>query len=257
MILHAHWQGSHHSSRPVLVWLHGFLGSSADWLPVQSGFSDWPQLSIDLPGHGGSRAQQISDFDQQSARLTATLHHHRIRRYWLIGYSLGGRIAMFHACRHSGAELAGLVVESAHHGLNADDRAHRLAADRRWATRFCQQPLHQTLDEWYRQPVFADLSAAQRQQLISLRSHNHPQALASMLLATSLAKQPNLLPELQRLPCPVYSLCGEQDAKFSQLARQAALPCDAIPAAGHNAHRANPGAFGRLLAQKLSLEEST
>lgn len=257
MILHAHWQGCHHHSRPALVWLHGFLGSSADWLPVQARFSDWPQLSVDLPGHGGSSAQQISDFEQLSVRLNATLHHHRIRRYWLIGYSLGGRIAMFHACRHAGAELTGLVVESAHYGLSADDKVSRLAADQRWAERFCQQPLRQTLDAWYRQPVFAELSEAQRQQLISLRSNNHPQALASVLLATSLAKQPNLLPELQRLACPVHLLCGEEDVKFSQLARRAALPYDTIPAAGHNAHRANPVAFGRLLAQKITLEEST
>ena len=256
MILHARWQGSHHDDRPVLVWLHGFLGNSADWQPVQARFGDRPQLSIDLPGHGGSSAQPISDFDRLSVRLNATLHHHRIRRYWLIGYSLGGRIAMFHACRHAGEELTGLVVESAHPGLNAGDRAYRLAADQRWAARFCQQPLRQTLDEWYRQPVFAELNEAQRQQLISLRSNNHPQALAAMLLATSLAKQPDLLPELQRLACPVHSLCGEQDVKFSQLARRAALPYDTIPAAGHNAHRANPAIFGRLLAQKLTLEES-
>ncbi len=257
MILHAHWQGSHRNSRPVLVWLHGFLGSSADWRPVQAAFSDWPQLSIDLPGHGGSSAQQISGFEQLSARLNATLDYHRIRRYWLIGYSLGGRIAMFHACRYAGAELAGLIVESAHYGLSAEEKAQRRRADQRWATQFCQQPLSRTLDQWYRQPVFADLSEPQRRQLISLRSHNHPQALADMLLATSLAKQPELLPEVQRLGCPVHALCGEQDAKFRQLAQRAALPYDTVPAAGHNAHRANPSAFGHLLAKKLTLEEST
>lgn len=252
MMLHARWQGSHHADRPVLVWLHGFLGNGDDWQPVQACFDDWPQLSIDLPGHGGSCAQRVDDFDQLSALLTATLHSHQVQRYWLIGYSLGGRVAMFYACRHAASGLQGVIVEGAHYGLHSlTARRERLANDRCWAEKFCLQPLGQTLDEWYRQPVFADLTEEQRRQLIHLRSNNHPQTLASMLLATSLARQPCLLPELQSLT-RLYCLCGEHDSKFRQLAEQALLPFASVPAAGHNAHRANPQAFAALLARRLS-----
>lgn len=252
MMLHARWQGEHRSDRPTLVWLHGFLGSGREWQPVQDFFRDWPQLSIDLPGHGGSRAQQVSGFEQLSARLNATLRQHRIQRYWLIGYSLGGRAALYHACRYADSSLAGVVVEGAHFGLaSPHERAQRLADDRHWASLLRQQPLGDTLHKWYRQPVFADLREPQRQQLIALRADNDPQALAAMLLNTSLARQPYLLPEIQRLPVFHY-LCGEHDLKFQRLAAGAGLPVTTIPAAGHNAHRACPQAFAAALAQKLN-----
>ncbi|MFU9136826.1 2-succinyl-6-hydroxy-2,4-cyclohexadiene-1-carboxylate synthase [Erwinia tasmaniensis] len=252
MILHAQWRGKHVSDRPVLVWLHGFLGSGAEWLSVQHYFPDSPQLSIDLPAHGGSRAQRVAGFEQLSERLTATLRFHRVKRYWLIGYSLGGRVALYHACRHGGSDLLGLTVEGGHVGLTTDEeRQQRRENDRAWAKRFRQQPLERTLDGWYRQPVFADLREPERQALIALRRNNHPQALAEMLMATSLAVQPDLRPDIAQLTCPLQYLCGEQDRRFSALAEQADIPYETLPAAGHNAHRANPQAFARRLAQRL------
>ncbi|WP_034916073.1 2-succinyl-6-hydroxy-2,4-cyclohexadiene-1-carboxylate synthase [Erwinia sp. 9145] len=253
MILHARWQGRHRQNRPVLVWLHGFLGSGAEWQAVQNHFTDWPQLSVDLPGHGGSYAQRVDGFETLSQRLAATLRFHHVERYWLIGYSLGGRVALYHACRHGDNHLAGVAVEGAHTGLGSDEeRRLRLAHDTQWSARFRQQPLGATLRAWYCQPVFADLSEAQRQILIRLRLHNHPDGLAAMLLATSLAHQPDLQPALARLSCPFLYLCGEHDHKFQRLARQAALPVALVSHAGHNAHRANPLAFARHLAGALS-----
>lgn len=252
MILHARWQGHHHSSKPVLVWLHGFLGSAADWQEVQQTFSDWPLLSIDLPGHGGSAARSVSGFDELCQRLTATLQAHEVDRYWLIGYSLGGRVAMYYACRAAHSGLLGMVIEAAHPGLSAvSDRLTRQRDDRRWAERFSAQPLRLSLAQWYAQPLFAELSARQRQHLIDARATSYAPALAAMLNATSLSQQPDLLPELQQFRLPFHYLCGEWDHKFQQLARQKTLPLCTIAAAGHNSHRANPAAFSWQLARIL------
>lgn len=256
MILHACWQGKRRPDRPVLVWLHGLLGSARDWQPVQSLLADWPQLAIDLPGHGGSQAHQVGGFISLSESINQTLHHYHVGHYWLIGYSLGGRVALYHACRHAGTELQGLVVEGAHFGLNdPTQRQQRQAHDARWADEFRTQPLAQTLDAWYRQPVFARLTGQQRDALIAARCGNHPAAIASMLQATSLSQQPCLLAELRQLQRPISYFCGEHDQKFRQLAQQASLSCTPIPAAGHNAHRENPVAFAALLAQRLHSEE--
>lgn len=257
MILHARWQGKHSGSEPVLVWLHGLLGNAEEWREVQRFTGDRPQLSIDLPGHGGSQAQLTSGFDALSAALRHTLHYHRVRRYWLIGYSLGGRLAMYHACRHADAGLEGVVVEGGHPGLGcSEQRVLRLEQDNRWARRFREQPLADTLEAWYQQPVFASLTPHQRTALIKKRLNNHPAAVAATLLATSLAKQPYLQPELQRLTVPFHYFCGEQDRKFKQLAARASLPCELIPGAGHNAHHENPSAFAHRLAQRLTSEET-
>lgn len=256
MILHAHWQGSHGGSEPVLVWLHGLLGEAEEWREVQSRMGKRPQLSIDLPGHGGSRAQQTGGFEALSAALSHTLRYHRVRRYWLTGYSLGGRLAMYYACRHADTGLKGVIVEGGHPGLSCpEQRALRFEQDKRWARRFREQPLAHTLEAWYQQPVFASLTPQQRAALIKKRLNNHPAAVAAMLLATSLAKQPCLLAELHRLPIPFHYFCGEHDLKFQQLVAQASLPCELISGAGHNAHRANPSAFAHRLAQRLTPEE--
>lgn len=253
MILHAHWQGHHRSSKPVLVWLHGFLGDAQEWEDVQTHFAHWPQLSLDLPGHGGSCAQRVIDFEQLSQRITATLQHHRVTRYWLIGYSLGGRVALYHACRHGGEALAGVIVEGAHPGLTDDRiRQQRQESDALWARRFRDNALAETLSQWYDQTLFDELSEQQKKQLLTRRLHNHKEALAEMLVATSLSRQPWLLPEIQSLTVPFHYICGEWDHKFQQLATQSALPYERVPAAGHNAHRANPHAFAHLVSRMLN-----
>ncbi|XBS68616.1 hypothetical protein ABK905_18455 [Acerihabitans sp. KWT182] len=93
------------------------------------------------------------------------------------------------------------------------------------------------------------MSILQRRELVALRIHNQGTAVAAMLDATSLARQPDLAPSLQALTLPFGYLCGERDTKFSALARQAGLPYFLVPDAGHNAHRAEPAAFaGQLLS---------
>ena len=56
--------------------------------------------------HGDSVAVSCRGFDDISAQIAATLQLRNIERYWLVGYSLGGRIAMYHAChgRHAGLQ---------------------------------------------------------------------------------------------------------------------------------------------------------
>ncbi len=106
-------------------------------------FSAYPQLYIDLPGHGGSRDVRVSGFAEVSLRLEKTLAHYHVRDYWLIGYSLGGRIAMF--CQPAAVQC-GLVVEGGHPGLqDAHQRQQRACSDDARAERFRREPLVQVL----------------------------------------------------------------------------------------------------------------
>ena len=109
MSLHARCEKGQ-SGYPWLVFLHGFSGDSREWQTVGAAFSAYPQLYIDLPGHGGSREVRVSGFAEVSLRLAETLAHYHVRDYWLIGYSLGGRIALFFAGQPRRG-LCGLVVE--------------------------------------------------------------------------------------------------------------------------------------------------
>ncbi|WP_261421858.1 2-succinyl-6-hydroxy-2,4-cyclohexadiene-1-carboxylate synthase [Serratia quinivorans] len=240
------------ADRPWLIWLHGLLGNNNEWRVIASRCPEWPSLAIDLPGHGDSVAVSCTHFDDISAQISATLQMHGIERYWLVGYSLGGRIAMYHACYGETRGLQGVIIEGGNPGLaDAAQREQRLAHDTAWAERFRREPLAQVLADWYQQPVFANLSAVHRDALIDARSDNAGAAVADMLEATSLGTQPCLAPQLQQLAVPLVVLCGADDHKFQQLTRDAGLPLRIVPQAGHNSHLANPQAFAAELRNFL------
>lgn len=252
MILHAVAERGD-PTQPWLVFLHGFSGDHREWRPVGERFTRANRLYIDLPGHGSSANVQVDGFADLDALLKATLLSYNILNYWLVGYSLGGRVAMHFACRSRADGLAGVIVEGAHPGLIDDaERAQRWRNDRQWAQRFAQQPLAEVFADWYQQPVFASLNAAQRESLVALRSRNNGATLAAMLQATSLAAQADLRASLQARDFPFHYLCGERDAKFRAIAQTLAADLHLIHHAGHNAHRDNPAAVIACLAQILA-----
>lgn len=249
--------GTAAGGRPWLVWLHGLFGSGDDWQALLPGCAEFPCLTLDLPGHGRSRAIDAASLAEVDALLSASLQHHGIGRYWLIGYSLGGRIACYHATRGGGgappAGLCGLIVEAAHPGLGDEaQRAARCAHDHGWAQRLRCEPLAQVLDDWYRQPLFADLDSAQRAAMVARRGDSDGARVAMLLEACSLGRQAELATGLNALTLPFAYLCGTRDAKFQDLARRHHFPLHLIGAAGHNAHAANPDEYAATLQQLLN-----
>ncbi|HBU94688.1 MAG TPA: 2-succinyl-6-hydroxy-2,4-cyclohexadiene-1-carboxylate synthase [Leclercia adecarboxylata] len=249
-------QGTHctgAAGKPWLVFLHGFSGDRLEWQLPEACLEDYPRLYLDLPGHGESAHVAVHDFSDMHTLLNRTLLSYNILTYWLVGYSLGGRIAMYHACQRPDG-LQGLIVEGAHPGLRDDDeRARRRASDAHWAARFRHEPLEAVFADWYQQPVFASLTDAQRRALVALRSRNNGATLAAMLQATSLAEQPDLRAALAECAVPFFYLYGERDDKFRAIARELPAIGHQISHAGHNAHRENPVAVAERLAQILRL----
>ncbi|GHL73449.1 hypothetical protein ECZU34_11970 [Escherichia coli] len=97
MILHA--QAKHGKpGLPWLVFLHGFSGDCHEWQEVGEAFADYSRLYVDLPGHGGSATISVDGFDDVTDLLCKTLVSYNILNFWLVGYSLGGRVAMMAAC---------------------------------------------------------------------------------------------------------------------------------------------------------------
>ncbi len=243
-----------HSSRGIpVVFLHGLLGSQQDWAAVVARFQAYPQfrpLTLDLPFHGKSAAMTCHHFDSARQQLQHTLQHLLgDMPFWLVGYSLGGRLALDFALNGACASLQGVIVEGTNIGLtNETEKQQRWQNDCRWAQRFRTEPLEQVLADWYQQPVFADLTAEMRNRLIRERAQNHGAQIADMLEATSLAKQPWLLPPPN---AAVTFLIGERDTKFRALAQQYGLNHRLISQAGHNAHRDNPTAFVEQVVQIL------
>lgn len=250
-------QGS--ASQPPLVLLHGFLGSSYDWHELLPHLSqDYYCIAVDLPGHGRSCDIQIESpgFSDCVALLRHTLLKAGIPRFHLVGYSLGGRIAL-HLAQTWPEALLSLHLESCHPGLlSNDERRLRAMADKQWAERFNTMPIEQVLALWYQQAVFADLSSAEREGLIEKRCHQRPLGLINCYQATSLALQQDLRQVPAQLACPSHYYLGELDGKFGALAKawqpQGGFKLHTIADAGHNSHQAQPGAFATALKGALN-----
>ncbi|OBX04016.1 2-succinyl-6-hydroxy-2,4-cyclohexadiene-1-carboxylate synthase [Gallibacterium genomosp. 3] len=235
-----------------LIFLHGFLGSQQDWHAVVTQLSNVQCHCLDLPGHGANHHIQISDFAESAIWLSKQIQQLVGQApYYLIGYSLGGRLAAYFATQtitpvHN---LQKVVLEGANLGLTSQiERELRWQNDTMWAEQLATQPIRQVLQAWYQQPVFADLTEPQRQDLINIRANNQPTALSQMLLATSLAKQPDLWQQIQVQPEKFYYFCGANDEKFRQLAEKHQLNLTLIEKVGHNAHVHQPIAFATKLA---------
>lgn len=247
---------------PLLVFVHGLLGSGDDWLPVIRQLNDFSCLTVDLPGHGRSVACQADGFttvcEQISITITGQLSRQELPAdtpVVLIGYSLGARLVMYglaHGC-FSDINLRYGLLEGGNFGLSdQQQREARLENDRCWAERFRREPLSEVLADWYRQPVFASLNRGQREQLVAKRAANQGGAVANMLLSTSLARQPLLLEQMKSIKHVLHYVCGEQDSKFYDQARKSGLSYSVVQQAGHNVHHECPEQFARLIRNKLT-----
>lgn len=239
-----------------LVMLHGFLGSQNDWQPLIAELSDHPCIALDLPGHGQQINQQIPTLDNFPAWFTQQLQARGIREYHLMGYSLGGRLAMRIAATEP-TGLRSLIIENAHPGLTDEtSRRARHQQDDHWAARFANEPLLNVLHDWYEQAVFSNLSTQSKQELVTLRSENNPTALASVLRDYSLSRQPDYRHWIKTTSLPLLYLCGTEDHKFQSLSKALQQSAPALKLSlltgGHNLHRANPTAMASVLREWLN-----
>lgn len=247
-------------NKPTLIFLHGFLGSSKDWLETIALLKDdFHCIAIDLPGHGASVAIEgsLSDgFNQCHHLIQDMLCELNISQYVLVGYSLGGRIALDYARTQNDPRLTALMLESSHIGL-ADEQSkeRRLMDDHSWAKTFATEGIRETLTDWYEQDIFSDLSDRKKEMFINKRVHNYGVPLANMLLATSLGKQIYAMPYLQQTTLPIYYCVGAQDKKFKGVAEKLShlknINVTEFEKVGHNIHQENGQQFAQFITQHL------
>ncbi|WP_028024915.1 2-succinyl-6-hydroxy-2,4-cyclohexadiene-1-carboxylate synthase [Enterovibrio calviensis] len=250
--------------RPAIVFLHGLLGSSKDWQGVVDILEqDFTCLTIDLPGHGNSKNVRVEDmgeangFEETGRLVIQAIQSHLNQPFWLVGYSLGARIGMY-LCAFlrqeltGNASMLGLIIESGHTGLPESERGARFENDERWAVRFEHEPMFDVLQDWYQQAVFSSLNHEQKQSLVTIRSDNLGIEVASMLRATSLAKQPLLIEPLKTSGLPLYYFCGENDPKFGALAMHSGFDFLTIPNAGHNIHAEQATLFSQHVKRLIN-----
>ena len=104
---------------PAVLFLHGFMGSSADWKDVVAATMDLAFcITPDLPGHGASLGLTPEAYTMEGTTraVVQTLDELEVERPAIVGYSMGGRLALYLALRYP-ERCAGLFLESASPGL--------------------------------------------------------------------------------------------------------------------------------------------
>jgi 2-succinyl-6-hydroxy-2,4-cyclohexadiene-1-carboxylate synthase len=244
--------------KPVVLLLHGFMGAAADWSEVAAGLGRaYQSLAVDLPGHGRSvrlgtpAAYTIASV---AGELAALLDDQGIDRCIVVGYSMGGRLALYFALHHA-ARCSRLVLESATPGIRREaDRAVRREIDEARAVRLERGAFETFLEEWYRQPLFETLRQHEGlvERMIAARKQNDPFELARALRGLGRGQQASLWERMERLQVPTLAVAGALDGKYAELAEAMAVRTDRVrvallPNAGHNVHAENPKAFIELL----------
>jgi 2-succinyl-6-hydroxy-2,4-cyclohexadiene-1-carboxylate synthase len=236
--------------------LHGFLGSARDWDGAPCALS-----AIDLPGHGGDPAAdpEAASFHACRARIGEALSALPRPRV-LLGYSMGGRVALDFACARP-SELDALILVSATPGLaDSAARAARVRDDEALAREILRDGTRAFAERWARLPLIATqdrapaaFRAAQRERQAKASA---PGLAASLRGAGQGAMRP-LWGELPTLRLPVLLVVGEADEKFVSIGRAMAgrLP-DAellvVPRAGHSPCFEAPEPFWAAVTDFLS-----
>lgn len=207
----------------------GFLGTAEEW-----DFCPFPHTVVDLlttpsPQSLAEWAPILVSYEKDLPKI-------------LIGYSLGGRIAL-HALTAYPEHFTKAVIISAHTGLSSEEeRKTRIKNDAAWAARFAAESWDSVMADWNAQPVFGGSEKTRHEKNYDRRHLSH--ALTSWSLGT----QKDLLPSLSGITTEILWITGAHDKKFTAIGDTA---CEALPNsrhwvcphAGHRVPLENPDAF--------------
>lgn len=244
------------AEKPTLVFLHGLLGDGSDWQCVIDNLTDYHCIAVDLPCHGQSLNFSPDNFNHAVALIRDAVLNvvNRNDSIVFVGYSLGARLAMVGLATKvfQDLKIIGYFIEGGNFGLTDEKQKRlRLKNDTHWANRFRHEVIEQVLSDWYQQAVFSSLNREQRDELMLKRAHNQGNAIADMLISTSLAKQPYLLNEIRCSGVPIHYICGGKDNKFLEIANTSGLFFTSIKNAGHNVHKEQPVQYAQLIREQL------
>lgn len=239
-----------------LTLLHGFAGSSASW-----GQETLERLSarvevraLDLPGHG----RQVGGDRESRFTLASTLDGISADRAGegpLLGYSMGGRIALHYALREP-TRVTRLVLESASPGIaDPEERQARREADEELAAWIEAEGISAFVERWEALPLFASeraLPEGVRARARAVRLSNDAAGLAASLRGLGTGALPSLWDSLSTLHVPTLVLVGGLDSKFCEIGeRMAALLPNAqlvvVEEAGHRVHLERPEAWAEAV----------
>ncbi len=232
----------------MVVLLHGFTQTRQSWRRTIAA-GRYRAIAPDLPGHGLASERRPASFSACAAYVRALADG----PCTLVGYSMGGRIALYTAIMQP-AVVERLVLVGATPGI-ADPAARevRRLADLELADRIEAIGIQAFAAEWGAQPLFAGQEPRVAAAANADRLRNTSAGLAAALRGLGAGVMEPLWDRLGELTIPVTLVVGERDAKFRAIAQQMAASIadcrlELVAGAGHAAQLERPEAVAAAIA---------
>ena len=245
-------------TNPSIVFLHGFLGAGSDWGEIAAPLAeDFFCVCPDLPGHGANITRDLDaqlSIPQLALELRALCATLSLNAPIVVGYSLGGRVALAAAVQHPEIMQA-LMLESTSAGLDTEaERQARAATDDARAAVLLADGIAAFMRTWYAAPLFESLQM--RPQLLAklqaARMCNDARWMSKVVSELSPGRAASVWAELPSVRLRTVLLAGALDVRYTEYAQRmcAAMPnavCTVVADAGHNVHLEQPIAYIQAL----------
>lgn len=261
--LNVHYQIINPLADKTLVFLHGFTGSTKTWDKVIGSFKEtYRIITIDLIGHGLTDAPysvQRYSMEEQVELLHDFFEARRIPSFTLIGYSMGGRVAIAFTMKYE-EKVDQLILESSSPGLQKEEeREARRKSDHALAAKIEKNGLEAFVEQWENIPLFESqktLPETKQQAIREERLNQRVIGLANSLRGMGTGSQPSFWDDLKNFTKPVLLITGELDEKFQQKAldmKERFLCCKnvTVSGVGHAIHVENPQIFATIIEKHL------
>jgi 2-succinyl-6-hydroxy-2,4-cyclohexadiene-1-carboxylate synthase len=224
----------------MVLFIPGFMQRGDAWRPVAELLPErYPSALLDHGEHTlDGRLREIAAAAEEGAVL--------------VGYSLGGRLALRAVLRDPG-RYAGLVTVGATAGLDDPSlRSVRAEADDRLAAWIEAAPIEDVVSIWERQPLFADQPEALIEEQRPGRLSHDPAGLAMLLRTAGQGVLEPVWHELLMLDLPVLAIAGARDEGYVAAAQRIAdvAPhgrAEIVEDAGHAVHLQRPERVAELI----------
>ena len=249
------------TGRPVTL-LHGFTQSGRSWREVIAKMPEgWKWIVPDLRGHGETQIWKGSScsMDACTEDMVKLWDALEVEKSHLVGYSMGGRLAL-HIAAHRPERVLSVLTIGAHAGLDEDARKGRRQGDEALASRIERDGLEAFVEYWGSLPLFAGLERRGPNYVAEVRAErmrNHVAGLACSLRGMGAGSMQPLWDGLANVTFPSTFVAGQLDHGYVASARRLAATVpngrvEIVPRAGHAVHQERPEAFSRVLGFHLA-----
>lgn len=205
----------------TILLLHGFTGSKETWGSLISKLErNYHVIAIDLLGHGKTDCP-INDERYRMEFAAKDLHDFLVKKQidsvHLLGYSMGGRLALYFALAYP-TKIKSLMLESCTAGLKTEnEKLARIEQDNHLSSMILNEGIEVFVNYWENIPLFAtqkNLTSESQQKIKQGRLNQSPIGLSNSLKGMGTGIQPSLWNDLNQFKKPTLLVCGEYDEKF-------------------------------------------